>query len=239
MLKYIQLLFGLTSYLYYTEKSKSTDITDKVVEPKNGVSLIMCTYNEEVNVEKALQSLHNQNIIKMHPEYFEFILVDSNSEDRTVEIARPYVDMIISVPRGKLTARHYGTLYANGDIIVALDADRIYPVNWLNLIIKHFNNNERVVGVTGSTIYNDFIKDYIASWYWTFKGCRMCGGASAYKKDAYFSVGGFNLDINQFDNRQMVLEEEIGFAKRLQKYGIVINDRKIMNYSLAYHIKIK
>lgn len=44
--------------------------------------------------------------------------------------------------------------------------------------------------------------------------------------DRYYSVGGFNLNINQQDRTAMIDEEEFSFAQRMKAIGVVIYEPK-------------
>jgi glycosyltransferase involved in cell wall biosynthesis len=56
----------------------------------------------------------------------EILLIDGNSTDRTVEVAkqlRPDIKVLLQPDKGKGNALRYGIQQARGDIIVTLDAD--------------------------------------------------------------------------------------------------------------------
>lgn len=199
---------------------------DEVVKPVDTVSVIIPALNEEEYIEKCLKSLRNQSIVKQYPEYFEYVVVDNGSTDRTKELARPYADKVLDAPKGKLNARNLGTLYSTGNIVVASDADIVYPSDYLNSLLKPFNNPE-IVGVSGS-ILDDNIKGVPKPLYVigsfvnrTLMPERMMGGNCAYYKHLFYMTGQFNTDINQQSVNEMVEEEEIGFGKRMSKFGKV------------------
>jgi len=90
-------------------------------------------------------------------------------------------------------------------------------------MLNHFVDSE-VVGVSGSGLYDGYplvsvLRESIASML-----PRMTGRGSAYRKDAYFSVGGFDLSIDQTDSFAMVNEEEFGLWSRLSQIGKVVNE---------------
>ena len=212
------------------EKSMKNYDTD-VQPPIDSVSIIMPSYNEESFVETAILSIKDQSIIQTYPEYFEFIIVDSQSTDKTVELAKPHVDKIISAPRGKLTARNLATDQSNGNIIVSVDADTFYPHNWLNTLLKPFSNQEyqNIVGVNGSTIDRSIIgvplsiRNILELVDKMMYPNKLLGRNSAFYKHTYYLTGRFNENINQFNVDEMVLEEEIYFGDRLSKIGKVIS----------------
>lgn len=225
-------LFGvttLTAYKFLT--AKVNDENAEIYTPPS-TTVMMCTLNEEKFIQKTLETLRNQNVADAYPDCFEWMLVDSNSQDNTTGIAEDYGWTVYQAPRGKLTSRHLGIEKAKGEVIVGVDADSAYGKNWLNLILRHFQNS-RVVGVVGPRIADPQEAGPLGSGFsiWLslvdvspIAGLRMPGQSSAFRKDAYYQVGGFNLDINQQNVHEMVREEEIRFAWKLRKLGLVIVD---------------
>lgn len=204
---------------------------DTVLEPPvDKVSILMPAYNEEQFIEKAASSIRLQSIVLEYPDLFEFIAIDNGSTDRTIEKVLPFVDKVVQSPRGKLSARNYGTYMASGNIIVAVDADIFYPFGWLNTLLKPFSKDENVVGTSGTIL--DYNFPGIPSTLFSIGSsiCRiiynnqMFGGNSAYLKDAFYEATydfGFNENINQFDVWEMVEEEERGFGRKLSALGKV------------------
>jgi len=225
-------VFGLSTLsIYKALTSKVFERTDEVYAPPQFTTIMMCTLNEADFIEKALKSLEDQNVLNRYPMHFERMIVDSNSEDETVAIAEDYGWTVIIAPRGKLNARALGIGKAKGEIIVGVDADTVYPPNWLNLMLRHFQD-PKVVGVAGPRIANPeegIIGAGLSVWLSLvdlspIAGLRMPGQSSAFLKDAYYQVGGFNLNIDQTNVHEMVREEEIRFAWKLRGIGIVVID---------------
>lgn len=210
------------------ESMKNYDID--IIEPIDTVSIIMSSFNEEKYIERAASSVREQSIIQEYPEYFEFILVDSQSTDKTVELAEPYVDKIIRAPKGKLTARNIATDQAKGNIIVSTDSDSYYPYHWLNTLLKPFDdlNHEQIIGVNGTTFDNELSKteDYFTVkynvHYRNLYPNQMIGRNSAYYKHSFYLAGRFPEYVNQFNHSVMVDEEEKNFGNRLSKLGKII-----------------
>jgi glycosyltransferase involved in cell wall biosynthesis len=79
------------------------------------VSATLITYNEEVNIEEALQSLAWAD---------EIVVVDSGSTDATLEICRRYTGRIFHRSwTGFVDQKNYAVSQAAHDWIIALDAD--------------------------------------------------------------------------------------------------------------------
>jgi len=90
------------------------------VTPKR-ISAVVLTLNEEHNIEYCLRSVR--------PWCDELVLVDMFSDDRTVELARPYVDTVLAHERIHAfdLGRQRGIDAATGDWIFSIDADEVVP----------------------------------------------------------------------------------------------------------------
>ncbi|MFC2010537.1 glycosyltransferase family 2 protein [Chloroflexota bacterium] len=94
------------------------DVKKIIIPQDKRVSVVICTFNEERNLPYVLK--------KLPPWVFEVIMVDGNSKDNTVKIAKelyPSIKILYQPGKGKGDALTYGFDNALGDIIIALDAD--------------------------------------------------------------------------------------------------------------------
>src|SRR5262249_3904299 len=68
----------------------------------------------------------------------QVILIDNESEDRTVEVARPLVDLILTAPRTPLfdAARNLAIEPASGDWLFFLDADERIPPRLAEVLLR-------------------------------------------------------------------------------------------------------
>lgn len=229
-------LAGLGAYKMYSLSRINGEPTERI--PHN-LSIIMPTLNEEHHIRGALESLKTQSLLQCDcrdgNRVDEIIVVDSDSSDNTAELARLYGCKVVTAPMGKLTARNIGTANAHGDIIVSVDADTLYPKNWLFLLCRHFNNPE-VAAVAGSTYFYD-------SPHFAYKFMRsignMSGGLvmmmpgqnSAFRKDAFLNVGGLNDAVNQQNIWSTWMEEEFAFPRRLSTQGKFVFDHQAVVFT--------
>ncbi len=103
------------------------------------ISVVIRTYNEQKHIGEVLESLKNQNY-----KNYEVILVDSESTDRTLEIANHYNVKIIKIKKAEFDysyASNIGVKNATGDIICFLSGHSV-PVsdNYLLETNKCFQN---------------------------------------------------------------------------------------------------
>ena len=114
------------------------------------ISLVIPTYNEERYIKKCLESIERQI---QKPD--EVIIVNNNSTDRTVEIAKKFnVKIINEKQQGISFARNRGFNETKYDIIARCDADCILPKNWVRHIKLSFEN-EQVDALLGPLYYYD------------------------------------------------------------------------------------
>ncbi len=116
------------------------------------VSIIVLNYNGKNDWEECFKSLYNLN----YPN-FEIILVDNNSEDKSVEkIKNKYIDVkIIELKKnyGFAEGNNIGMIQAKGEYIALLNMDSVVDPNWLTELVKGVQRSEKI-GIVGSKIYH-------------------------------------------------------------------------------------
>jgi glycosyltransferase involved in cell wall biosynthesis len=95
------------------------------------LSVIVPVYNGEANISVLLESLLKQDYPKDH---FEIIIVDNNSTDETIRIARQYPVTILEekIKQTSYAARNLGIKHARHDILAFIDSDCVASTGWLS-----------------------------------------------------------------------------------------------------------
>jgi len=124
------------------------------------------------NAEKFLADTINSIILQQGNFEVEYIIVDGASRDRTVEIARQYVEkvkekkttlnctnltveLISEQDEGMYDALVKGLRIARGDIVAYLNADDFYQPNAFRLVVELFTRLPKANWLTGvPTFYN-------------------------------------------------------------------------------------
>lgn len=227
--------------------SKVENSNDTILKDNQfpNTTILLPTLNEEWMVEKTLQSIKNQNIYKLYPERFEILLIDSNSEDKTVEIAKNYLTsldkIILMEERNLVKARTIGIQESRGDLIVFTDADTLYPINWLNSMLKIYFDDPQVVAVSGLEYYPGihFLTDLYEPLF-KLIACSlkiritnaMIGHNSSCYKWAFNMIHGFDVpfeyDVKSSTDTQVVLETN--FVEKLKTVGKYVFDPRIIVY---------
>lgn len=103
------------------------------------VSVIVPVRNEEIYIEKFIESLLNQDYPQSH---IEILLIDGLSEDRTSEIIKRYCDkyqFIKLYTNDKKTVQYalnIGILNSSGEYIVRMDAHATYHNDYISKCIE-------------------------------------------------------------------------------------------------------
>jgi rhamnosyltransferase len=112
------------------------------------ISIIIPAKNEEKNIGKCLEAVFNQET-----EFFsEVIIIDSDSSDQTIDVAKSYSSVQIVNIRadefGHGKTRNLGAEKAQGDFLVFLNADAI-PADkyWLDCLINPLITDNEIAGV--------------------------------------------------------------------------------------------
>lgn len=105
-------------------------------------SCLVNNYNYRPYMEQALTSALNQSV-----PFDEIIVVDDGSTDDSVAFLREQygnhskIKLVIKENQGQLSAFNAGFLASSGDLIFFLDADDIYEPNYLEEILRYYQEN--------------------------------------------------------------------------------------------------
>ncbi|HEX3568992.1 MAG TPA: glycosyltransferase family 2 protein [Candidatus Saccharimonadales bacterium] len=115
------------------------------------VSIVIPTYNEEHYLAACLQAIAAQTV-RPH----EVIIVDNNSRDNTVAIAKqfPFATIVHEPRQGLFYARNTGMDAATGSVIARIDADTIVEHDWVATITDAFADPE-ISAISGPVGYHD------------------------------------------------------------------------------------
>lgn len=188
------------------------------------VSVVVPTYQEAAGIETFLRQFDDQTLPRRE---FEVIIVDGGSEDGTREIASRLADrVILQTSPGIGGARNDGVAVARAEVIATTDADCRVPGDWLERIVRHFDD-PGVVTVCGPDgpiertwkaravflVVRHLIR--LAS----LVGVYGTGGTnSAFRKEAFLSLGGY---------RGLPHSDDIDLGFRLRRVGRIVYDPRL------------
>jgi glycosyltransferase involved in cell wall biosynthesis len=200
--------------------------------------IIIPAYNEEAFMALTLQSLVEQTVLPT-----KIVVVNDNSTDKTPEIVSdfaskyPFITLVnkksdnIHLPGSKvIQAFHEGEKHIddNYDIIVKVDADLIFPKNYFETIIKHFQSDENI-GMVGGFCYIEKNGNWVLENLTDKDHIR--GALKAYRKATFKQIGGLKPAMGwdtvdellcKFYNWKVVTDESL-HVKHLKPTGASYN----------------
>lgn len=202
------------------------------------LSVIIPCHNEELHVERCLQSLIKQSYPR---ENFEIIVVDNGSQDQSEIIARNYADEVVCAEKIKVGAvRNAGAEVARGEVLVFIDADCKLDTDWLTRADKLVSGDQNTVFGGGILLPEN------PSWverYWLLEGpegnclpSELIGCSIALHSDQFDRITGFDPHMSS--------GEDTDFSLRARKNGLNITITRELNVThlgnaktISAHIK--
>lgn len=162
------------------------------------LSVVIISRNEECNIAKSVESVLKAVEKIENP---EVILVDSASDDKTVEIARKYPIKILQLRSSwqlsPSAGCYIGFLYSKGKYVQFLGADMILNEEWLSHAIPFLEKNDNVAGVSGFGTQEKY-DNKLAETYINLYKNQLAGevtyftGATLFKRQVLQKTGPFN-----------------------------------------------
>ncbi len=127
------------------------------------VSVVIAAYNEERVINKTIHS-----VLKSKYAPLEVIIVNDGSRDQTEAVIKrefagnPQVRVFTQSNSGKTEAINRGFRFAEGDIIVSIDADTLIAEDTIPLLVRHFQD-DKVAAVSGNVKVGN-ITNLITLW---------------------------------------------------------------------------
>lgn len=159
--------------------------------------IVIPAHNEEAFMALTLQSLADQTVLPK-----KAVIVNDNSTDKTGEIVltfakkHPWISLVnatsdaIHLPGSKVILafqKGLETLDDQYDIIVKADADLIFPPNYFETIIHHFQSDAKI-GMVGGFAYIEKNGEWLLENLTDKDHIR--GAFKAYRKATFQQIGG-------------------------------------------------
>ncbi len=192
------------------------------------VSVIIAVRNEEKNIGGCLSDLSGQ---VYQDDKFEIIIVDDNSEDKTKEIIREFQKNFNKIKlleirenienfSSKKYALNEGIKNSVGEIILTTDADCRLKPGWIDSMIANFTGDTGMVAGYSQVCEKDKT-DSIFTGVQALDFLSMMSAAAgsislgfplaasgqnlAYRKEAFYEVGGFSKIKNRISGDDLLL----------------------------------
>jgi glycosyltransferase involved in cell wall biosynthesis len=159
--------------------------------------IVIPSHNEEKFIALTLQSLVEQTVLPL-----KIVVVNDNSNDRTAEIVKVFLEKYawislinktsdsIHLPGSKVIQafqKGLESLDDEYDFIVKADADLIFPPNYFETIIDHFQSDDKI-GMVGGFAYIEKNGEWILENLTDKDHIR--GAFKAYRKETFKEIGG-------------------------------------------------
>jgi glycosyltransferase involved in cell wall biosynthesis len=188
------------------------------------LSIVIPTLNEENYLPRLLNCLKKQKF-----KDYEIIVADADSKDKTIEIAKSFGAKVVK--GGEIPyARNQAIKFAQGELILSLDADLILPDDFLENALKEFEkrnldvatfclipiSKKMIPKIFFNIFYNYPLRFFEKRWVHGTQGILI-------KKSIHEKINGWDEKI--------VLVEDHDYVKRASKIGEfgVIKTTKIFN----------
>lgn len=190
------------------------------------IAIIIPAKNEEATLPKLLDSLAEQT---EKPD--EVLVVNSHSDDRTVEVARSYTKKLPlrtydAKVRGVAAARNEGAAQVSSEILIFIDADVVLPADFIANTRMSLRKNPVDIGAfrqvmasgsaglrLGAQAMNGYVRLMARTPWPIFFSCILI------RRDLFEKVGGFDPEIFIMEDYDLALR-----ARRSGgKFGIIKN----------------
>ena len=214
------------------------------------VSFVVPCFNEEKLIERCLRSILTE--IARSRALAEIVVVDNGSTDRTIEIVdamtnhrglHPWVLRAVQPRKGIVWARQTGHDVSVGEIVCCVDADNVVPGEWLDHVLRAFEDPE-VVAVSGPVEFLGLSKRTekaskafykLAAISHRYVASMLQGGNYAYRRSALDKIGGYDTSVEFFgeDTRTAQLLSKVGKILYLPEMKVYSTDRRFVEQGLV------
>jgi glycosyltransferase involved in cell wall biosynthesis len=199
------------------------------------VSIITVSYNSEETIEKTIKSVLNQIY-----ENIEYIIIDGNSNDQTLNIIKTYEDKfngslkwVSEDDNGIYHAMNKGIDMASGDFIGIINSDDWYQEDAVENIINTYKQNKEseIIYGDGYDIYEyDDLKYYLLSKQPRDLSCLLDGITLHHpsvfiKKNIYKKYGKYNLKYDLAADYELLLRMYLNDVKFKHTNEVIGNFR--------------
>lgn len=175
------------------------------------VSVIVTTKNEAKNIENCLRSVVGQTYAR---DCIEIIVVDNNSTDATVSMAREYTELVFTKGPERSAQRNFGVAHAHGEYVLYLDADMILSPTVVADCVGRITTDANMVGLyISEVVMGDSFWCQVRRFERSFYDATVIDCVRFVRRSAFDAAGGFD--------ETMTGPEDWDFDKRIRSLGQV------------------
>lgn len=191
------------------------------------VSVIIPTRNSIKTIELSLKSIHRQTYRSK-----EIIVVDQESTDGTIEVAKKYADKVLTAKADKFysappISRNIGAKASYGKYLLHLDSDMEPEPTVLEQGVKIFESNPEILALK-------IHERDIGEGFWSrakilerkcYIGYDAIEAARFIRRDVFFKLGGYDESLRSAEDWDM--------SKRIQQIGQIGVVSSFINHHLG------
>jgi len=203
------------------------------------VSVIIPAYNEDRVIAQTIASLLGSKYPR-----FEIIVIDDGSRDRTSDVVRErfgdvrLVRLFTRANVGKAGALNFGLRHARGEIVVALDADTIFPPHTLGALARRFDD-PLVGAVAGNAKVGNRINlltrwqalEYVTAQNLDRRAFALLncitvvpGAVGAWRRELLEQIGGFSPDTLAEDQDLTLKVRKLGYKIGYEEDAVALTE---------------
>jgi GT2 family glycosyltransferase len=191
------------------------------------ISIIVPVYNNTRDLQECLSAL----VAPSDPRV-EIIVVDDASTDDTPAVAARYGVRVLRLDRnsGPGAARNYGALYAQGEILLFVDADVVLAPGAVGHVARVFEDRPDLAAVFGSYdaqprargVVSQYmnLRHHFVHQQGNSEAATFWAGCGAIRRRVFQEVGGF--DAKRFP-RPSIEDIELGYRLRRAGYRLLLD----------------
>lgn len=206
------------------------------------VSVIVTVRNEADVIEKLFRSIKQQSYKRI-----EIILIDNNSNDRTIEIAKFFTKKIYDKGPERSAQRNFGAQKSKGEYLLFLDADMELTQEVIKECIDKMRSQAKIGAliIPEKSIANNFwekVKAFERSFY-NLEGDNITDAARFFKSNIFEKIGGYDERITGSEDWDLTEKMEnsgflIGRIKSLiNHYERIPNMYSLLKKKYYYGLK--
>jgi glycosyltransferase involved in cell wall biosynthesis len=173
-------------------------------------SIVITTKNEELNVEACLKSLKLQTYRNI-----EIVLIDNNSTDSTVKIAKKYTELVYNLGPERSAQRNFGMLnVAKGKYVMYVDADMLLTPDLVEIAVEQLENTDFVALYLPEIVLGNSLFARVRRFERQFYDGTSIDAARIFRKEILDKSGGFDQELFKLGSG-----EDWDLDKRIRQFG--------------------
>lgn len=160
------------------------------------LSFVIPAYNETKFIDKCLSTI--VELSKTNQLDTEIIVINNDSTDNTVALAKQHTSLIYSINRSSIsTARNLGIEKASSELIAFIDADVVLTQAWFDCFLAHAAKYRKDLNFLTGFQYvvrpdGTWIEEH---WFKNLKDTLLNGGNIITSKQMCDKIGGFDVNL--------------------------------------------